>query len=146
MNIIGSGAFAGAPADFVETSVSMGSGLDASRRPGMTVSAPVAADTALHVIVVDREGREHRLEALDGWRLMEVIRDWGLPIEAQCGGACACATCHVHVDPAWSKRLPPPRDEEIERLDEAFDVRPNSRLSCQLLMTPDLDGIRVRLV
>ena len=66
---------------------------------------------------------------------MEVIRDWGLPIKAECGGACACATCHVYVDDAWVDRLIPPTDEEIERLDHAYAVEANSRLACQILVT-----------
>ncbi len=97
------------------------------------------------VRVVDRDGQERELEALEGWRLMEVIRDWGLPIKAECGGACACATCHVYVDQNWLSKLHPPLDEEIERLDDAFDVRPNSRLSCQILMSDALDGLTVTL-
>ena len=97
------------------------------------------------VRVVDRDGKERELEALEGWRLMEIIRDWGLPIDAECGGACACATCHVYVDEEWLDRLHPPLAEEIERLDDAFDVRPNSRLACQILFSPELDGIRVAL-
>ena len=100
---------------------------------------------SLHLIVVDREGVEHRLEALEGWRVMEVIRDWDLPIKAECGGACACATCHVYVDPAWVGKLVPPPDEEVDRLDEALAVEDNSRLSCQILMSPELDGLKVTL-
>ncbi|AMJ60208.1 2Fe-2S iron-sulfur cluster-binding protein [Bosea sp. PAMC 26642] len=97
------------------------------------------------VRVVDRDGQERELEALEGWRLMEIIRDWGLPIKAECGGACACATCHVYVADDWVERLHPPLDEEIDRLDEAFDVRPNSRLSCQILFSAELDGLTVAL-
>jgi 2Fe-2S ferredoxin len=97
------------------------------------------------VRVVDRDGQERELEALEGWRLMEIIRDWGMPIKAECGGACACATCHVYVDADWLDRLHAPLDEEIERLDDAFDVRPNSRLACQILFSPELDGLRVAL-
>jgi 2Fe-2S ferredoxin len=99
----------------------------------------------MHVRVVDREGQERELEALEGWRLMEIIRDWGLPIKAECGGACACATCHVYVAQDWIDRLHPPMEEELERLDEAFDVRPNSRLACQILFSPELDGLEVVL-
>lgn len=99
----------------------------------------------MRIYVEDREGREHELEALPGWRVMEVIRDWGLPIKAECGGACACATCHVYVDGSWSEKVTPPLDEELDKLDEAFDVETNSRLSCQLLMSDDLDGLRVKL-
>ena len=102
-----------------------------------------AADLA--VLVTDRDGVEHRLPAIEGWRAMEVIRDWGLDIKAECGGAAACATCHVHVDPAWANRLPPPSSEEIEMLDGAFDVREESRLSCQILLTPEMDGLRLTL-
>lgn len=97
------------------------------------------------ITVIDRDGRSHVIEGLDGWRVMEIIRDQGLPIKAECGGACACATCHVYVDAAWLDRLIPPGDEEIERLDEAFDVEERSRLSCQILMRPELDGLVVTL-
>ena len=102
-------------------------------------------DFALSVLVTDREGQTHRLPAEEGWRLMEVIRDWGLDIKAECGGACACATCHVHVDPQWSSLLHPPSEEEIDMLDGAFDVDATSRLSCQILLTAALDGLPVRL-
>ncbi len=95
--------------------------------------------------VTDLDGKIHALEALEGWRVMEVIRDWGLPIKAECGGACACATCHVHVDPAWLPRLVPPSVEEAQKLDEIFDVRPESRLSCQILCSEALDGLQVTL-
>jgi 2Fe-2S ferredoxin len=95
--------------------------------------------------VVDRQGEEHVLEALEGWRVMEIIRDWGLPIKAECGGACACATCHVYVDEGWLARLHPPHEEEIDKLDEAVEVKPNSRLSCQVLFSAELDGLKVTL-
>lgn len=99
----------------------------------------------MFIHVTDREGKEHTLEALPGWRVMEVIRDWGLPIKAECGGACACATCHVYVDGEWTDRVRPAEDEELDMLDEAFNVEDNSRLSCQLLMSEELDGLKVRL-
>ena len=95
--------------------------------------------------VTDRNGVEHALEALAGWRVMEVIRDWGLEIRAECGGACACATCHVYVDPQWSGRLEPRSPDEEAMLDEAFDVTDNSRLACQILMSDALDGLQVTL-
>jgi 2Fe-2S ferredoxin len=103
------------------------------------------SDDTRTLIVFDREGVEHKLDALDGWRVMEVIRDWGLPLKAECGGALACATCHVYVDEAWLPKLFPPTDEEIERLDEAFVVKDNSRLSCQILVSEELDGLTVTL-
>ena len=99
----------------------------------------------MKLIVTDQDGAEHELEALEGWRVMEVVRDWGLPIKAECGGALACATCHVYVDPDWYDRLVPMSDEEEERLDDAMLVKSNSRLSCQILMSDELDGLRVRL-
>ncbi len=95
--------------------------------------------------VIDREGKTHELEGLVGWRAMEVIRDYGLPIKAECGGCCACATCHVYVDAAWVDKLVPASDEEINRLDDAFDVESNSRLSCQIILTKELDGLKVTL-
>jgi 2Fe-2S ferredoxin len=100
----------------------------------------------LKLNVTDRLGRRHELEAQEGWRVMEVIRDWGLPIKAECGGACACATCHVYVDEKWLARLYPSTEEEVDMLtDEAFEVRGNSRLACQILMSSTLDGLEVTL-
>jgi 2Fe-2S ferredoxin len=98
-----------------------------------------------HILVEDLEGTEHRLEAIEGWRVMEVIRDHGLPIKAECGGCCACATCHVYVDSAWVERVPAMQDEERHALDDAFDVNEQSRLSCQILVSAELDGLRVKL-
>ena len=99
----------------------------------------------MHIHVTDQAGVRHTLEALEGFRVMEIIRDWGLNIKAECGGACACATCHVHVAPGWTDQLHPIEAEEEDMLDQAFDVRDNSRLSCQLLMTAELDGLEVTL-
>ena len=99
----------------------------------------------MKIIVTDRAGAVHPLEALEGWRIMEIIRDYGLPIKAECGGACSCATCHVYVDPAWADKLVPPTEEEIDMLDQAFDVNERSRLSCQILMRDDLDGLQITL-
>lgn len=99
----------------------------------------------MHINVTDRNGKRHRLEALPGFRVMEIIRDWGLDIKAECGGACACATCHVHVGEEWTGRLPAPDEEEIDSLDTAFDVEPGSRLSCQIIMSEELDGLEVTL-
>lgn len=99
----------------------------------------------MHITVHLPDGTTHRLEALEGWRVMEVIRDWGLPIKGECGGACACATCHVRVKEEWLEKLFPQSDEELEMLDGAFNVEDNSRLSCQIIMTPELDGLEVEL-
>ncbi len=91
------------------------------------------------------DGIVHRLEALDGWRVMEVIRDWGLPIKGECGGACACATCHVWVGADWVEKLARPSDEELEMLDGAFQVDERSRLCCQIIMSKELDGLEIEL-
>ena len=102
-------------------------------------------DEELHIVVTDLEGTVHRLPALEGWRVMEIIKDAGLPLKAECGGSLECATCHVYVAPSWFGRLHPRSDEEEEKLDEAFMVKPTSRLSCQILMTAELDGLEVAL-
>ena len=99
----------------------------------------------MKIYVTDLDGKEHALEAVEGWRVMEIIREHGLPIKAECGGACACATCHVYVDDGWLARLPDIREDEEDMLDEAFDLEDHSRLSCQLIMDEALDGLRVRL-
>ena len=99
----------------------------------------------LKIYVTDQDGQEHVLDAIEGWRVMEIIRDHGLPIKAECGGACACATCHVYVDEEWLDKLVEMNEEEEEMLDEAFDVEDNSRLSCQLIMSEELNGLKVKL-
>lgn len=99
----------------------------------------------MKIFVIDHAGREHALEAVEGWRVMEIIREYGLPIKAECGGACACATCHVYVDEDWVNKIPAMRDDEEEMLDEAFDIQDNSRLSCQIILDEALDGLRVHL-
>ncbi len=111
----------------------------------LNASALADQDVTIRIHVVDHAGIEHALEAPEGWRVMEVIRDWGVGIKAECGGACACATCHVYVDPAWVDALVPPTGEELDRLDEAPMVEANSRLSCQILTGPGLDGLRLTL-
>jgi 2Fe-2S ferredoxin len=99
----------------------------------------------MKIHVTDQAGENHELEGLGGWRVMEVIRDWGLNIKAECGGALSCATCHVYVDGEWMDRVGAPSDEEEDMLDSVGDVKSNSRLSCQILMNEELDGLRVTL-
>ncbi|MEW6090731.1 2Fe-2S iron-sulfur cluster-binding protein [Parvibaculum sp.] len=98
----------------------------------------------MRIILVDGKGREHELEAVEGWRVMEIIRDYGFPIVAECGGACACGTCQVEVDPEWSAKLHEPREDELDQLDQNYGGE-WSRLSCQLIMSAELDGLRLRL-
>src|SRR5258708_21510698 len=106
---------------------------------------PQRAKKEIVLVVVDHNGREHALPALEGWRVMEVIRDWGISVKAACGGACACASCHVYVDEPWLERLQPPTTEEEDRLDEALAVERSSRLSCQILMSQGISGPKVLL-
>jgi 2Fe-2S ferredoxin len=99
----------------------------------------------MKIRVTDAGGDTHELEGLDGWRVMEVIRDWGVGIKAECGGSCSCATCHVYVAEPWFGRLPPPGEDEEDLLFSTLDKRPNSRLSCQILLSDDLDGLEVAI-
>lgn len=95
--------------------------------------------------VTDRTGSAHRLEAVEGWRVMEILRDHGIGVEGLCGGACDCATCHVIVAPEWAVRLHAPRDDERDKLDELPAIEPTSRLSCQILWNEGLDGLALTL-
>jgi len=95
------------------------------------------------IVAIDRQGKEHTLEGRDGWSVMEILRDGGLDIAAECGGACACATCHVYVNEGWYEKLPAPSESEIDMLDMALAVEPNSRLSCQIICSETTDGIKV---
>ena len=98
------------------------------------------------VIYVVADGTEHPVELPVGHSVMEgAVKNRIEGIDADCGGACACATCHVYVDPAWLAKLPPKTDMEDAMLDFALVTAPNSRLSCQLRVTPELDGLIVRM-
>lgn len=89
-------------------------------------------------------GARREIDAPPGITLMEAARQGGVDgIVAQCGGACACATCHVYIDPPWLERLPPPEDMEQGMLESAWEPRGNSRLSCQIHLTAELDGLEV---
>jgi 2Fe-2S ferredoxin len=104
------------------------------------------ADNDLSIIVTDQNGQTTTIPALEGWSVMEIIRDAGLHLKAECGGALACATCHVYVDPAWVDKLPSPHDDERDLIiDHALRPQATSRLACQILMTPALDHLAVTL-
>src|SRR3546814_19064494 len=90
----------------------------------------------MKVIATDREGGMHELPFQEGDTLMEVLTSEDLGVRAECGGCCACATCHVYVAPQWLDRLLPQRDDEIDMHDLALAVEPNSRLSDQIALTP----------
>jgi 2Fe-2S ferredoxin len=98
----------------------------------------------MKITLVGADGAEQQLDAIEGWRVMEIIRDHGFPIIAECGGACACGTCQVEVDPEWTAKLHEPREDELDMLDQNY-ANEWSRLSCQLIFTPELDGLRLRI-
>ena len=98
------------------------------------------------ITYVDPEGTARTVEAQEGSTVMEnAVRNSVPGIEAECGGACACATCHVYVDEQWTEVVGPPEAMEEDMLDFAFDVRPTSRLSCQIRMKAALDGLTVHV-
>ncbi|PCH46545.1 MAG: 2Fe-2S ferredoxin [Hyphomicrobiales bacterium] len=92
------------------------------------------------------DGSKFEVDAANGSTVMENAVKNSVPgVEAECGGACACATCHVYVDEAWMEKTGSPEAMEEDMLDFAFDVQPNSRLSCQIKVTDDLDGLIVKI-
>ncbi|NIW23685.1 MAG: 2Fe-2S iron-sulfur cluster binding domain-containing protein [Gammaproteobacteria bacterium] len=97
-------------------------------------------------VVKNREGIETRLSAQTGISLMENIRDLDASVDAICGGLCSCATCHVFIEPDWAERLPGRSPEETMLLEnsDSFDSE-RSRLSCQILVTNELDGLRLEV-
>ena len=93
---------------------------------------------------IDSHGQKRSVEAEEGSTVMEAAIRNSIPeITAECGGACACATCHVYVAPEWTDVVGKPAQMEEDMLDFAADVRPNSRLSCQIKVTEALDGLIV---
>lgn len=103
-------------------------------------------DNELTIHVTDQHGHRYSLPALAGWRVMEIIRDHELPIRAECGGSCACATCHVYVAQQWVDKLTPAYDDEQYMLDSVEGYNPlASRLSCQIILDESLDGLEVTL-
>ena len=96
------------------------------------------------ITFVEHDGTKHTVEGEVGSTVMETALKNGVTsIVAECGGSCTCATCMVHVDEAWAERLTPRSAEEEDMLDFAFDVQPTSRLSCQINVTEELDGLVV---
>ena len=94
---------------------------------------------------VDSDGIPHEVEAHDGNTVLEVARNHGFDLEGTCEGCMACSTCHVIVDDDWFKQLDNASEEEEDILDLAFDVRPTSRLGCQISLSPALNGLVVVL-
>ena len=98
------------------------------------------------ITIIDRSGGERSISAKDGVSLMENIRDAGFDeLLALCGGCMSCATCHVFVDDAYLDRMPPMSEDENDLLDSSDARKPNSRLSCQISVSPGLDGLRATI-
>lgn len=98
------------------------------------------------VIYIEHNGTAHAVEGEPGQTVMETAIKHAVPgIIAECGGACSCATCHVYVDDAWKEKTGSPSPMEEDMLDFAFEVRENSRLSCQIRLKSDLDGLVVHV-
>ena len=98
------------------------------------------------LIVVTREGEEREIDGDAGLSVMEIVRDAGIDeLLALCGGCCSCATCHIHVDPAFVDKLPPMSEDENDLLDSSSDRDETSRLSCQIDFGPALDGMKIRI-
>ncbi len=96
------------------------------------------------ITYTDKDGKSRTVDAETGSTVMETAIRNNVPgIEAECGGACACATCHVYVDEEWRAKVGEPSPMEEDMLDFGYDVRPNSRLSCQIKVTDELDGLKV---
>jgi 2Fe-2S ferredoxin len=98
------------------------------------------------ITYIEHDGKEHTIDVENGMTVMEgAIKNMIPGIDADCGGACACATCHVYVDEAWVEKTGKAESMEEDMLDFAFDVRDNSRLSCQIKITDELDGLIVHM-
>ena len=96
------------------------------------------------ITFIQPDGSRQEVVAEPGMTVMEAARKELVPgIEAECGGACSCATCHVYVEETWREKVGPPSQMEEDMLDFAFDVRESSRLSCQIKVSEDLDGLVV---
>ena len=100
----------------------------------------------IHVTFIGTDGEAVEVAAAEGTSLMETaVRNGVAGIEAECGGACSCATCHVYVDPQWRERVGEANAMEGDMLEMAYEVAANSRLACQIRISPALDGLTVRL-
>lgn len=98
------------------------------------------------ITYIEHDGTEHVVDAPNGGSVMEAAVNNNIPgIDADCGGACACATCHVYVDPAFMEIVGEPKEMEQSMLDFAEGVEANSRLSCQILVNDKLEGLKVTI-
>ena len=99
----------------------------------------------MKIVVTDYAGVTHEIDAEADWPVMEALKAAGLTIKAECGGCCLCATCHVYIDEAWVPKVVAKSQDEEMTLSEAAELSDHSRLSCQIRMTPELDGLRLTL-
>ena len=98
------------------------------------------------ITYIEHQGKSHTIEVANGLSVMEgAVQNNILGIDADCGGSMACATCHVYVKEEWFNKLPKKEDGEEDMLDMAFEPKNNSRLSCQLMVSDELDGLVVDL-
>lgn len=98
------------------------------------------------VCFIEFNGTRHDVSVADGTSLMRAAVDNGVPgIDGDCGGLCACATCHVYVEPEWVEKTGARTESEVDMLDFAAGTQPNSRLACQIKLSPELDGLTVRM-
>jgi len=98
------------------------------------------------ITFIQHNGTEQTVDGLPGMSVMETaVKNQVAGIDADCGGACACATCHVYIEPDWVEKVGARNPMEEDMLDFAFDVRDNSRLSCQIKVSDALDGLRVKV-
>ena len=96
------------------------------------------------ITYIDNEGTSRTIEVDNGLSVMEGAIQKDIPgIDADCGGSMACATCHVYVEEKWLDKLPKAQDAEVDMIDMAYEPKKNSRLSCQLIVSDDLDGLTV---
>ncbi|KAI2613383.1 ferredoxin [Hypoxylon sp. NC1633] len=100
----------------------------------------------LYVTFIDKDGKEHKIAVSKGDNLLDIAQAHDLEMEGACGGSCACSTCHVIVlDENYYDKMPEPEDDENDMLDLAFGLTETSRLGCQVVMTKELDGLKVKL-
>jgi len=129
------GGYGGAARSFSASAVSRHGHLD-----------PPKPGEELYVTFVDKDGDEHTFEVAKGDNLLDIALANDIEMEGACGGSCACSTCHVIVeDEELYNKMPEPDDDENDMLDLAFGLKETSRLGCQVTMTPEMDGLKIRL-
>uniref|UniRef100_A0A0N4ZG56 2Fe-2S ferredoxin-type domain-containing protein n=1 Tax=Parastrongyloides trichosuri TaxID=131310 RepID=A0A0N4ZG56_PARTI len=106
---------------------------------------PISEDEVVNITYVNRDGSEQKIRAKVGDNVMYLAHRYGIELEGACEASLACSTCHVYVSNPYFDKLPEPKEEEEDMLDLAPLVKPNSRLSCQIILNKELEGIKVTL-